>query len=337
MGYVSRRTFLETLAASGAAAAARGEVSTSRPVGTKSKNANASDTPIDFRYAPRLSQATICFPDDPKKSLVGQAGDLRYGFINPPMAGMENFATVCTFSLGGMQDDRVSRQWLEAPHIPIVHTFIERPTATVELMAFSTRHADEGRVDNVLMTILPKQAPVATIPRIHIRDCRSLKQSSGPPAIAINEANSNALFLVAAKMGPTLDYATFWDEEGYTLYLPHGKASHGKPLQYRIRFPQEGQSVDALQEILQQPDILANEAREFWTQWKPFGSTAWSYPGRAGEFLTVCARNIQQAREVKNGRLVFEVGPTVYRNLLDRGWQFPARGGALSRIRQGSG
>jgi hypothetical protein len=42
---------------------------------------------------------------------------------------------------------------------------------------------------------------------------------------------------------------------------------------------------------------------------------AWSYPGKAGEFLTSCARNIQQAREVKDGRLVFQVGPTVYRNL----------------------
>ena len=315
MGDVSRRIFLEALAASGAAATARAEMPTGSAARTKTKIADSSDTQIDFRYAPRLSQATICFPDDPKKSLVGQAGDLRYGFMNPPMAGMENFATVCTFSLAGMQDDRVSRQWLEAPHIPFVHTLIERPTATLELMAFATRHADEGRVDNVLMTIRPKQVPVAAIPRIHIRACRPLKQSSGPPAIAINEANGSALFLVAAKVGPTLDYATFWEEEGYTLYLPHGEASHGKALQYLIRFPQEGQLVDALQEMLQHPDILANEAREFWAQWKPFGSTAWSYPGRAGEFLTVCARNIQQAREIKNGRLVFEVGPTVYRNL----------------------
>jgi len=40
-----------------------------------------------------------------------------------------------------------------------------------------------------------------------------------------------------------------------------------------------------------------------------------NYPGKDGEFLTACARNIQQAREVKDGRLVFQVGPTVYRNL----------------------
>src|SRR5437763_14536761 len=101
MGEISRRAFLEALAASGAATTARAEISTGHIVGT-SKTANVSYPIIDFCYAPRLSQATICFPDDPQKSLVGQAGDLRYGFTNPTMAGMENFATVCTFSLAGM-------------------------------------------------------------------------------------------------------------------------------------------------------------------------------------------------------------------------------------------
>jgi len=36
--------------------------------------------PVDFRYAPRLQQAAFCFPDDPHKSLIGEKGDLRYGF-----------------------------------------------------------------------------------------------------------------------------------------------------------------------------------------------------------------------------------------------------------------
>jgi len=66
-------------------------------------------------------------------------------------------ANLLRSSPAGMQDDRVVRQWLEAPHIPIVHTLIERPTAILELTAFATRHANEGRVDNVLMTILPRR------------------------------------------------------------------------------------------------------------------------------------------------------------------------------------
>ena len=279
------------------------------------QNTAQAATEIDFRYAPRLSQATICFPDDPNKTLVGQAGDLRYGFGNQFVAGAEDFVTVCTFSLAGMQDDRVARQWLEAPNIPIVHTLIERPTATLELIAFATRHGQEGRVDNVRLSILPKQAPVAAIPRLHFRTCRKLKQMTGPPAVAVNDVDANTPFLIAAKIGPTSDFAQFWEEDGYTLYLPHGETTPGEPLRYFIRFPQEGQAAEKLTEMLQRPDALLEEARESWKSWKPFGSVGWSYPGKHGEFLIACARNIQQAREVKNGRLVFEVGPTMYRNL----------------------
>src|SRR6266704_1103819 len=222
MGSFGRRGFLGGLLASGAAAAAGGKEAlkgTERNANPAPENISA--TAVDFRYAPRLSQATICFPDDPKKSLVGQGGELRYGFGKNLMAGMEDFSTVCTFSLAGMQDDRVVRQWLEAPHLPVIHTLIERPTATLELTAFATRHGNEGRVDNVLMTILPRQASVPAVPRVHIRTCLSLKQASGPPTIAINDAKANTPFLVAAKLGPALDYATFWEEAGYTLYLPH--------------------------------------------------------------------------------------------------------------------
>src|SRR5882672_11086667 len=150
----NRRTFLGGLVVSATAAAARAERSTERFFQERDSQPAGSSSEIDFRYRPRLSQATICFPDDPKKSLVGQRGDLRYGFAKSLMVGMEDFATVCTFSLAGMQDDRVERQWLEAANIPIVHTLVDRPTATLELIAFATRHGDEGRVDNVLMTIL---------------------------------------------------------------------------------------------------------------------------------------------------------------------------------------
>jgi hypothetical protein len=315
MGSFSRRSFLEGLVVSGAAAAASQKKVSAQTPKDDHLQSSACPSAIDFRYAPRLSQAAICFPDDPKKAVVGQAGDLRYGFAHALIVGMEDFATVCTFSLAGMQDDRIVRQWLEAPNIPIVHTLIDRPTATLELIAFATRHQNEGRVDNVLMTIFPKQAPVAAVPRIHLRTCAQMKQMTGPPVITLNDTTTNTPFLVAAKLGSALDYATTWEEAGYTLYLPHGVASHDEPLRYLVRFPQDGQSADSLQQGIQQPDTLLEESREFWKNWKPFGSVAWSYPGKHGEFLTACARNIQQAREVKNDKLVFQVGPTVYRGL----------------------
>jgi hypothetical protein len=79
--------------------------------------------------------ATICFPDDPRKTIVGQAGDLRCGFAKSLSAGMENFASVVEFSLAGFQDDKILRQWIESPAVPIVHTLIDRPAGDAPMRA----------------------------------------------------------------------------------------------------------------------------------------------------------------------------------------------------------
>src|SRR5882724_139467 len=172
-----RRRFLGGLVASATAAATAGAKSVpEKSLGEPDSQADSGAVDeIDFRYRPRLSQATICFPDDPKKSLVGQRGDLRYGFAKSLMVGMEDFATVIEFSLAGFQDDRVFRQWIEEPGVPIVHTLIDRPSATLELIAFASRHNDEGRVDNVLLSIKSKRGRVAVAPKLRLRTCDKLE------------------------------------------------------------------------------------------------------------------------------------------------------------------
>ena len=144
---LDRRQFVTALIASGAAAAVpvSGIDENLHPTPPSKSLANSPNTNVDFRYAPHHQQSTICFPDDPKKTVIGQAGDLRYGYSKSLSAGMENFGTVIEFSLAGFQDDKILRQWIESPAIPIVHTLIDRPAATFELIAFATRHAGEGR------------------------------------------------------------------------------------------------------------------------------------------------------------------------------------------------
>jgi hypothetical protein len=87
---------------------------------------------------------------------------------------MENFGTVIEFSLAGFQDDKILRQWIESPANPIVHPLIDRPAAT-----FVTRHAGDGRVDNVLLSIKSKSQSktdrVAVVPKIHILTCERLE------------------------------------------------------------------------------------------------------------------------------------------------------------------
>jgi hypothetical protein len=199
-----------------------------------------------------------------------------------------------------------------------VHTLIDRPAATFELIAFATRHAAEGRVDNVLLSIKSesKTGRVAVVPKIRIRTCERLElESYTVPTATVRAQGSKSPLLVAAQLNNNLGSCMLWEEEGFTLYLPHGEASKEVPARYFVRLPQENQSAETLREHLPDAAVLLTEAREFWRNWKPFGTTNWTFPGRHGEFLTACARNIQQAREVKNDRLVFQVGPTQYRGL----------------------
>jgi hypothetical protein len=315
---LDRRKFVTTLIASGAAAVVpKPGIKGNLPsFSTASSFANPPKAEIDFRYAPRNQQSTICFPDDPKKTVVGRVGDLRYGFTRSLSAGMENFGTVVEFSLAGFQDDKVLRQWIESPGVPIVHTLIDRPLATFELTAFATRHGDEGRVDNVLLTVKSKSGRVSVMPKIHIRTCERLElENYTVPTATLRTHGSESPLLVAKQVDSNFGSCMLWDEEGFTLYLAHGEAAEQVPARYFIRLPQENQTAAALHENLPNSEVLLDEAREFWRNWKAFGATNWSYPGRHGEFLAACARNIQQAREVKNGRLVFEVGPTQYRGL----------------------
>ena len=320
---LDRRQFVADLIASGVAALPTPSIDRfPSSLTTQSSHANPRDTKVDFRYAPRNQQSTICFPDDPRKTIVGQAGDLRYGFAKSFSAGMENFSTVIEFSLAGFQDDKILRQWIESPAFPIVHTLVDRPMATFELTAFATRHPGEGRVDNVLLSIKSKSQSklktgrVAAVPKIHIRTCERLDlESYTVPTATLRARGSNSPLLVAAQLNNNLGSCRLWEEEGFTLYLPHGEASEEMPARYFFRLPQENQSAEALTEHLGDAEMLLEEVREFWSNWKPFGTTNWNCPGRYGEFLIACARNVQQAREVKNDRLVFQVGPTQYRGL----------------------
>jgi hypothetical protein len=321
MSDVPRRDFLAGLAASVTTAASLSALPLVSDPAVPEAAAPSESTPqaesqtIDFRYAPRHWQTTICFPDDPYKSLVGQLGDLRYGFAKALLVGMEDFSTVCSFSLAGMQDDRVVRQWLESPSVPILHTLVDRPAAEFELVAFASRRKEEGRVDNVLMTIRPKGKSVAAIPKVHVRTCDPLEIAAKEHVLVASSKSSGKAFFVGGKIGEVAGTPIWWEEAGYTLYLAHGEATREKPLRYLMRFPMSGQSVDALLHAFGNPDELLNEVRRWWAGWKPFGGVKWSYPTHHGKFLTACARNIQQARELKNDRLVFQVGPTVYRGL----------------------
>jgi hypothetical protein len=74
------------------------------------------DAVIDFRYAPADFQSTICFPDDPDKTVIGKRGDLRYDFPADIFASIGQFGTVVEFGLAGMGQDSWRERTLMSRH-----------------------------------------------------------------------------------------------------------------------------------------------------------------------------------------------------------------------------
>ena len=287
MSTFDRRQFLTRTAAGTAAALAR-------PV-QAAGTARDQNSAIDFRYAPLSGQTAFCFPDDHAKSLIGERGELRYANLT------------VEFSLLGTEPDVVAGQRLEAPEIPIIHTRIERPEAWLELTTFATNRAGEGRVDNVIIEVRPRTATrVYAVPVIAVKAKREVSVKA--------EGAGSAVFLEGSATPLLVSDAPLGGRSGLTL--PEGAAEASRPLRRFVRLPQEGQPAERLRDGLAAPEALLDEARTYWRSWRAFGgAVAWQLPGRYGEFLRACARNILQAREMKDGRLTFQVGPTVYRGL----------------------
>jgi len=268
---------------------------------------------VDFRYTPLSSQLAYCFPDDHHKSLVGEHGDLRYGHPGRGR-GIDYFPEVVDFTLEGMEKNRVRWQQLEAPGVPIVHTRIDRSEAFLELTTFATRRDGEGRVDNVILEVRPRTLhSLHAVPIVVVRSRHDIAVTKTQTFNTLRlESNTPTPFMVAnAPLSLHLDGAVW---RSYALNA--AAVSEGKPFRCLFRFPQEGQNEEKLSGGLSDPDSLLREARQYWQGWKPFeGNVSWQLPNRYGEFLAACARNIQQAREKKEGKVTFQVGPTVYRGL----------------------
>jgi len=284
------------------------------PQGGGPRPAGRSAQPvIDFRYSPLSWQTAYCFPDDHYKSLAGEHGDLRYGHPGQG-AGIDYFPEVVEFSLLGMEKNEVSGQRVEGPGVPIIHTRIDRPEAFLELTTFATQRAGEGRVDNVIVEVAPRTShTLQAVPVMVLSTKREVKRqaSAGITLLRLDKDEGPPFLLADVPLSLHEDGAVY---QSYLLQA--GVATEGKPSRCFLRFPQEGQEIDKLREGLETPDRLLAEAREYWQNWKPFeGKVSWQLPGRHGEFLVACARNLQQAREEKGGKITFQVGPTVYRGL----------------------
>lgn len=278
---------------------------------------------VDFRYAPTIRQTAFCFPDDPYKSLVSQAGQLLYGYESSTSALA--FPLRIAFALGGMEPASVQSQQIESSTVPIVRTTLEYPGASMTLTTFATSDNVEGRVDNVIVNVTPKSDDTANIELlVQFETLRKYDLAENGSVLTVLNRNSREVLLVGKALGiqlPAGVHAASFDWVGESdqtqlLRLCHGQASKTKPYRAFFRLPLVKQDIAPVETGLADPERCLESCRSFWKSWSAFRQpVAWIVPDRQGQFVEASARNILQAREVRDGKLTFQVGPTCYRGL----------------------
>jgi hypothetical protein len=265
---------------------------------------------VDFRYAPKSWQSTYCFPDDPYKSLVGKHGEL---LCNHPgtSGGIKDFAEIVGVGIKGETEGIYLEQTMESPSIPIIHTKLGWTNVDVHLTSCATNRKDEGRVDNLLIEIIPKgNAEIECTPEIILNSKKDfVLNTDGSKQEVHFDSPTGAIFLMVSS--PMTESGT---PPLRRYELKPGTPKRDKPLLYVVRLPQSGQSADKLEDGLDEFADLLEETRKFWTAWKPYdGKVMWNLPKAYGNFYTASVGNMVESREIKDGKKIFQVGPTVYR------------------------
>jgi hypothetical protein len=193
------------------------------------------------------------------------------------------------------------------------------------LTAFATNGNGEGRVDNVIVDVTPNSNATVNIePLVDFDTAHKFDLEEKDGVLTVLRRDSHEVLMVGkVPEGPSeaAGHAGSFDSNGGSdrslqLRLRHGQASKRKPYRAFFRFPQAKQDMAQVVAGLANPERCLESCRSFWKSWSAFRQpVAWTVPGRQGQFVEACARNILQAREVRDGKLTFQVGPTVYRGL----------------------
>lgn len=272
--------------------------------------------PVDFRYAPPEWQTAICLPDDPHKSLVDRSGELLYHYGR----GGREFETRVGVAVA--PDSTWRKQELLSPRVPIVRTF--RSTEGLEIIEEAFAVTGPIQTNASVASATTPGGPVRRdVVLIHVMN-RSSATRTLQPRLIVDTTREFAFDAKASRV--TLD-----NREHITASLPMTGIAEDKDPRRVIQLgplviPAGGQasffvvyrSGDAIQAglaTLEEALARRNEAVAYWER-APFPVGRVQVPDPAIQGLIDSSiRNIWQAREIKLGLPVFQVGPTCYRGL----------------------
>lgn len=277
---------------------------------------------LDFRYAPYRWQTCIGLPDDPHKSIVGSDGGLYYDYGGGPYY---DFKTRVLASLDAEGLRGKIRQSLLDPRIPVVTTAQDAGPLTLSQQAWagaveSTEVQDWSakRVDYLWLKLKnngPQEAAGRIVVHVDSKDQLALNEDRSR---LVHRDDPGRTFCVMSPACASVEYAAAGSADNRSrksnsLTLLFEKEHLAAQEEYRVLVTIYQGSRASIQPAEQDAALLQRQAVEWWKKVTlPYDRM--NVPDKQVQgLLDGCIRNIYQAREIKNGRPAFQVGPTCYR------------------------
>lgn len=280
---------------------------------------------VDYRYAPEWFASCIALPDDTCKTVVGPLGQMLYNFGGEkfyPYSNNKGFHTVVHFFAD--ENIKINHQRLYSPRVPIVIT--ESTYAgmdiTQEAFAVGLDYIQKGisttqgnREDIVLTTVDNKTGMTQMINPVLIIDSEYEVRVEGR-VVTIN--NKEQLILSEEVVTIRKGLASFKTllELTPVQIKPDGQKKivmlydNGKVSSLANQLKKDASSLT--EKIVS----IRKEIINYW-QYKtdiPYGYI--TVPDQEIQnIIDASLRGIWQAREIRNGNISFQVGPTCYRGL----------------------
>ena len=293
---------------------------------------------IDFRYAPPSSWTNIGLKDDIYKSIVREDGALLYGFQSESFGGW-SFKRVYEFAIRAAHGPKSVSQVTVSSRFPCTVTTLEYAKATLQLKTFAHRDG-EKRTDVVLWSIHVNEDVSRFLTGLTVNIFELSRYFMGR-----STAPARVIFAVDVDKKPS-QYVSIvtngYEEEDESqpgpgeiafVSVPHHLIpTHsagfrpcsavgiepvvlqgGQELTGALIFPQN--YTDDQHLTMAWAEKAYEDSRIYWEE-MPLFKLPFQIPDPAiMDMLQACARNIFQAREIKDNLPVFQVGATCYRGL----------------------
>lgn len=282
---------------------------------------------VDFKYAPDWYVTSICMPDDTFKTVVAPQGQMLYEFGSKKFFAYINdkgFKT--TFQILADEELKFTGQKLHSPKVPIVETYGDMDGLIVKQESFA--YSSDGlenfgkkenwlsikkgaREDIVLTTLTNKTGNVRSInPVVAINSEYPVKVKDN--IVSINEKKHLFLSRSIARVRQNLG------ADKTLLELTPLKLKPNETQTFAVIF--DNGQPSRLAKELKTDEKSAIEARDkiidYWENKSPVPFGHISIPDQGiQDLVNSSLRNIWQAREILEGKISFQVGPTCYRGL----------------------